>query len=51
MGNNITIKKVKTGEQSFLTGHKNVVSALNISPCGNLVASGQVNHPGFKVII
>ena len=50
MGNKITIKHIKTSEQFFLTGHKNFVSALCISPSGELIASGQINHHGFKVI-
>lgn len=49
MGNKITIKHVKTDEQFFLTGHKNFVSALCISSSGDLIASGQINHHGFKV--
>ncbi|XP_053987938.1 cilia- and flagella-associated protein 52 isoform X2 [Hylaeus volcanicus] len=51
MGNNVTIRNVKTSEQTFLTGHKNLVSALNISPRGNLIASGQVSHQGFKAMV
>ncbi|XP_043258261.1 cilia- and flagella-associated protein 52 [Colletes gigas] len=51
IGNKVTIKNAKTGEQTFLTGHKNVVSALDISPCGKLIASGQVNHQGFKAMV
>lgn len=50
MGNKITIKHIKTSEQFFLTGHKNFVSALCISPSGELIASGQINHHGFKVM-
>ncbi|XP_043599667.1 cilia- and flagella-associated protein 52 isoform X3 [Bombus pyrosoma] len=51
MGNKITIKHVKTGEQFFLTGHKNFVSALCISSSGDLIASGQINHHGFKAMV
>ncbi|KAF3421546.1 hypothetical protein E2986_01513 [Frieseomelitta varia] len=51
MGNKITIKHIKTSEQFFLTGHKNFVSALCISPSGQLIASGQINHHGFKVLM
>ncbi|XP_043524972.1 cilia- and flagella-associated protein 52 [Frieseomelitta varia] len=51
MGNKITIKHIKTSEQFFLTGHKNFVSALCISPSGQLIASGQINHHGFKAMV
>nr|XP_012144805.1 PREDICTED: cilia- and flagella-associated protein 52 isoform X1 [Megachile rotundata] len=51
MGNKVTIKNAKTGEQFFLAGHTNFVSAMCISPKGNFVASGQVNHYGFKAMV
>ncbi|XP_017767135.1 PREDICTED: cilia- and flagella-associated protein 52 [Eufriesea mexicana] len=51
MGNKITIKHIITGEQFFLSGHKNFVSALCISSSGDLIASGQVNHHGFKAMV
>lgn len=50
MGNKVTVKHIKTGEQFFFVGHKNFVSTLCISSSGDLIASGQVNHHGFKVI-
>ncbi|XP_076292526.1 cilia- and flagella-associated protein 52 [Lasioglossum baleicum] len=51
MGNKVTIKSLKTGKQSFLAGHKNIVSALCVSPQGNFLASGQVTHHGFKAMV
>ncbi|XP_034191821.2 cilia- and flagella-associated protein 52 isoform X2 [Osmia lignaria lignaria] len=51
MGNKVAVKNLKTNEQFFLAGHKNVVSALCVSPNGNLLASGQVNHYGFKAMV
>ncbi|XP_031370083.1 cilia- and flagella-associated protein 52 isoform X3 [Apis dorsata] len=51
MGNKVTVKHVKTGEQFFFAGHKNFVSALCISSSGDLIASGQVNHHGFKAMV
>lgn len=51
MGNKVTIKHIASGEQSFLSGHTNLISAVCVSPCGNFVASGQINHLGFKVIL
>ncbi|XP_017884404.1 cilia- and flagella-associated protein 52 [Ceratina calcarata] len=50
-GNKVTIKNIKSGEQTFLTGHKNAVSAVCISPSGDLIASGQVTHHGFKAMV
>ena len=50
-GNKVTIKNTKTEEQIFLTGHKTLVSALCISPCGDMIASGQVTHHGFKATV
>lgn len=49
MGNKVTIRSMKTEEQIFLTGHRNIVSTLCVSPRGDLIASGQVSHQGFKV--
>ncbi|XP_035734777.1 cilia- and flagella-associated protein 52-like isoform X2 [Vespa mandarinia] len=51
MGNKVTIKNVFSSEQSFLTGHTNLISAVCVSPCGNFVASGQINHLGFKAMV
>nr|XP_033335885.1 cilia- and flagella-associated protein 52 [Megalopta genalis] len=51
MGNKVAIKNLKTKEQTFLTGHKNLVSALCVSPRGHLLASGQVTHHGFKAMV
>ncbi|XP_076648661.1 cilia- and flagella-associated protein 52 isoform X2 [Halictus rubicundus] len=51
MGNKVTIKNLKTGKQTFLAGHKNIVSALCVSPRGNFLASGQVTHHGFKAMV
>ncbi|KAJ8682769.1 hypothetical protein QAD02_018561 [Eretmocerus hayati] len=51
MGNKVTIKNIESGLQTFLTGHTNLISAMCISPCGKYIASGQVNHMGFKTIV
>ncbi|KAF7402973.1 hypothetical protein HZH66_005240 [Vespula vulgaris] len=51
MGNKVTIKHIASGEQSFLSGHTNLISAVCVSPCGNFVASGQINHLGFKAMV
>ncbi|XP_076756807.1 cilia- and flagella-associated protein 52 [Xylocopa sonorina] len=51
MGSKVAIKNMKTAEQLFLAGHKNLISTLCISSCGNLIASGQINHHGFKAMV
>ncbi|CAK9834368.1 Cilia- and flagella-associated protein 52, partial [Anthophora retusa] len=51
MGNKITVKHTKTSEQFFLTGHKNSISALCVSSSGDLIASGQLSHHGFKAMV
>lgn len=49
LGMKVTIQNWKTKKQHFLSGHTNAISALAISPNGRYVASGQINHMGFKV--
>lgn len=39
---------IKTNKQEFLTGHTHNISTLEVSPSGRLVASGQINHMGFR---
>lgn len=39
---------LKTNKQEFLSGHSHNISAVEISSSGRLVASGQVNHMGFR---
>ncbi|XP_034936102.1 cilia- and flagella-associated protein 52 [Chelonus insularis] len=51
MGSKVTIKNIETGEQSFLSGHNNVITTLTISPCGKYIASGQLTHLGFKAMV
>ncbi|XP_066999965.2 cilia- and flagella-associated protein 52 [Anabrus simplex] len=51
LGNKVGIQNWKTKNQQFLSGHTNVISAVDISPCGKYVASGQVNYMGFKACV
>ncbi len=37
--------------QEFLQGHTNTISCLAVSKDGQFLASGQVTHMGFQVII
>lgn len=48
IGNKVTIQNWFTKKQYFLSGHTNVISAIDVSNSGNYVASGQINHIGFK---
>ncbi|KAG7210883.1 hypothetical protein KM043_012364 [Ampulex compressa] len=48
MGNRIIIRDIDSGECTFLTGHRDTISALCVSTCGRFLASGQTNHFGFK---
>ncbi|XP_011496716.1 PREDICTED: cilia- and flagella-associated protein 52 [Ceratosolen solmsi marchali] len=51
MGNKVTIKHIESGAQYFLSGHTNLISTICISPCGKYIASGQINHMGFKATV
>ncbi|XP_001607842.2 cilia- and flagella-associated protein 52 [Nasonia vitripennis] len=51
MGNKVTIKHIETGIQQFLSGHTNLISTMCISSCGKFIASGQINHLGFKAMV
>ncbi|KAG5675953.1 hypothetical protein PVAND_005810 [Polypedilum vanderplanki] len=48
IGNKISILNLTTNKQEFLSGHTHNISALDISPSGRLLASGQINHMGFR---
>lgn len=50
LGNTVVIEHVTTKALTQLSGHTNSVSCIAVSPSGNYLASGQVNHMGFKVI-
>jgi WD40 repeat protein len=50
LGNTVVIEHVTTKTLTQLSGHTNNVSCIAVSPSGNYLASGQVNHMGFKVI-
>lgn len=48
IGNKVAIQHWSTKKQYFLSGHTNVISAIDVSSTGKYVASGQINHIGFK---
>lgn len=48
IGNKIAIQNWTTKAQHFLSGHTNIVSAIDVSKSGKYIASGQINHIGFK---
>lgn len=49
LGNKVVIQNWTTKEQHFLTGHTNIISSVAVSVSGKYLASGQINHIGFKV--
>lgn len=48
LGNKVTIQNWNTKKQYFLVGHTNIISAVAVSKSGKYIASGQINHIGFK---
>ncbi|CAH0546208.1 unnamed protein product [Brassicogethes aeneus] len=48
IGNKVIVQDWTTRKQSFLTGHTNAISAVAVSRSGKYIASGQINHIGFK---
>ncbi|XP_044270982.1 cilia- and flagella-associated protein 52 [Tribolium madens] len=48
LGNKVTIQDWTTKAQVFLSGHTNTISAIDVSRSGKYIASGQINHIGFK---
>ncbi|XP_048525022.1 cilia- and flagella-associated protein 52-like [Dendroctonus ponderosae] len=51
IGNKITIQDWIVKKQTFLVGHTNNISAVCLSATGKYVASGQINHIGFKACV
>ncbi|XP_059614084.1 cilia- and flagella-associated protein 52 [Phlebotomus argentipes] len=48
IGNKISVTNMQTNRQEFLSGHTNSISAFDVAPSGQLLASGQVSHMGFR---
>ncbi|PNF16695.1 Cilia- and flagella-associated protein 52 [Cryptotermes secundus] len=51
LGCKVVVQDWQTKRQIFLSGHTNVVSAIAVSPDGKYIASGQINHMGFKALV
>ncbi|XP_066256318.1 cilia- and flagella-associated protein 52 [Euwallacea similis] len=51
VGNKIILQKWTTKQQSFFVGHTNNISTVCVSPTGKYIASGQINHIGFKACV
>lgn len=51
LGSRISILDFQTNKQEFLCGHTNAVSTIEVSESGSLVASGQINHMGFRAYV
>ena len=48
LGATVVLKSLTSDEQHFLSeGHDRDISSLALSPCGRLLASGQLTHLGF----
>ncbi|XP_034657831.1 cilia- and flagella-associated protein 52 [Drosophila subobscura] len=48
LGNKIGIADHKKNSQEFIAGHTNTISCLDVSKSGKYIASGQINHMGFR---
>ncbi|XP_057661479.1 cilia- and flagella-associated protein 52 [Diorhabda carinulata] len=48
LGNKVAIMEWATKKQQFLVGHTNIVSCVALSRSGKFIASGQINHIGFR---
>ncbi|KAK3931198.1 Cilia- and flagella-associated protein 52 [Frankliniella fusca] len=51
LGCKVAIVHWDSRKQEFLEGHTNIITALSISTDGKYVASGQINHMGFKAFV
>ncbi|TDG53131.1 hypothetical protein AWZ03_000674 [Drosophila navojoa] len=48
LGNKIAIADFAKNTQEFVAGHTNSISCLDVSKSGKYIASGQINHMGFR---
>ncbi|CAH1965474.1 unnamed protein product [Acanthoscelides obtectus] len=51
IGNKVAIQEWATKKQIFLSGHTNIISSIAVSKTGKYIASGQINHIGFKAMV
>ncbi|KAJ8898214.1 hypothetical protein PR048_003574 [Dryococelus australis] len=51
LGSKVVIQQRNTKQQEFLCGHTNLVTAIDVSPDGKMIASGQLNHMGFTASV
>jgi len=49
IGTNVIKANTATGQQTFMIGHSNNVTCIDMDPCGRYIASGSMNYMGFKV--
>ncbi|XP_073974180.1 cilia- and flagella-associated protein 52 isoform X2 [Rhodnius prolixus] len=47
-GTKVAIQNMETKTYRYLEGHNNVISSVAVSRTGKYIASGQINHMGFK---
>ncbi|XP_072398730.1 cilia- and flagella-associated protein 52 [Diabrotica undecimpunctata] len=51
LGNKVAIMEWSTKKQQFLVGHTNIISCVAVSKSGKFIASGQINHIGFRATV
>lgn len=48
LGSTVVVKNSRTGKQTFLHSHTDIITTIALSPDGSKIASGQRTHLGFK---
>lgn len=51
LGSTIIVRDIVSRSQTFLRGHDNDITCMDISPNGKFIASGQKTHSGFNADI
>jgi len=49
IGTNVVKSDTYTGKQTFMIGHSNNVTCIDIDKCGRFIVSGQMNYIGLPV--
>jgi len=47
LGSTVVVRNILSRTQTFLRGHDNKISAIQVSRDGKYIASAQRSHPGF----
>ena len=51
LGNSVVVRKLDSGNQTFLTGHVHVIACLHLSESGKILVTGERHQIGTKVNI